>query len=198
MNKRRFLQLFSAMAASPVIAPLLNAMPNEKLKNWSGNFEFSTDRVATAHSLEQVRNFVKSQSKLKALGTRHCFNRIADSKDNLLSMRALDQAVAVDAASRTVTVDAGITYGKLAPLLDAQGFALPTLASLPPFSVAGSCSTATHGSGQNNGNLSSAVSGLELVTASGDLVKLARANDGDAFHGAVVGLGALGVVTKVT
>src|SRR5262249_28504228 len=75
---------------------------------------------------------------------------------------------------------------------------LHNLASLPHISVAGSCSTATHGSGQNNGNLSSAVSGLELVTASGDLVKLARANDGDAFHGAVVGLGALGVVTKVT
>jgi len=198
MNKRRFLKLASAMAATPVIAPLLKAMPDEKLKNWSGNFEFSTDRIANASSLDQVRNFVKTQSKLKALGTRHCFNKIADSKDNLLSMRSLDQFVAVNAENHTVTVDAGITYGKLAPLLDAQGYALHNLASLPHISVAGSCSTATHGSGEKNGNLSSAVSGLELVTASGDIVKLFREKDGDTFHGGVVGLGALGVITRIT
>jgi xylitol oxidase len=198
MNKRRFLKLASAMAATPVIAPLLKAMPDEKLKNWSGNFEFSTDRVANASSLDQVRNFVKSQRKLKALGTRHCFNKIADSKDNLLSMRSLDQFVAVNSENHTVTVDAGITYGKLAPLLDVQGYALHNLASLPHISVAGSCSTATHGSGEKNGNLSSAVSGLELVTASGDIVKLSRERDGDTFHGAVVGLGALGVIIRVT
>ena len=198
MNKRRFLKLASALAATPVIAPLLKAMPDEKLKNWSGNFEFSTDRIANASSVDQVRNFVKSQSKLKALGTRHCFNKIADSKDNLLSMRSLDHFVAVNAENRTVTVDAGITYGKLAPALDAQGYALHNLASLPHISVAGSCSTATHGSGEKNGNLSTAVSGLELVTASGDIVKLSREKDGDTFHGAVVGLGALGVITRIT
>ena len=173
-------------------------MPDEKLRNWSGNFEFSTDRVANASSLDQVRNFVKSQSKLKALGTRHCFNKIADSKDNLLSMRSLDQFVAVNAENHTVTVDAGITYGKLAPLLDAQGYALHNLASLPHISVAGSCSTATHGSGEKNGNLSSAVSGLELITGSGDVVKLSREKDADTFQGAVIGLGALGVVIRVT
>jgi xylitol oxidase len=113
-------------------------------------------------------------------------------------MRSLDQFVEVDASASTVTVDAGITYGKLAPILDAKGFALHNLASLPHISVAGSCSTATHGSGEKNGNLSSAVSGFELITASGDAVQLSRAKDGDAFHGAVVGLGALGVITRVT
>jgi len=113
-------------------------------------------------------------------------------------MRSLDEAVSVDAAARTVTVDAGITYGKLAPILDAKGFALHNLASLPHISVAGSCSTATHGSGEKNGNLSSAVSAVELVTANGDVVQLSRGKDGDTFNGAVVGLGALGVVTKVT
>jgi alditol oxidase len=198
MNKRSFLKLVSAMMASPAIAPLLKAMPEEKLRNWSGNFEFSTDRVTPAKSVDQIREFVKKENKLKALGTRHCFNRIADSHDTLLSMRSLDEAVSVDTTARTVTVDAGITYGKLAPILDAKGFALHNLASLPHISVAGSCSTATHGSGEKNGNLSSAVSALELVTANGDVVELSRAKDGDTFNGAVVGLGALGVITRVT
>jgi alditol oxidase len=198
MNKRDFLKLISAMMASPVAAPLLKSMPEEKLRNWSGNFEFSTDRVTPANSVDQVRKFVKKEAKLKALGTRHCFNRIADSHDALLSMRSLDESVSVDAATRTVTVDAGITYGKLAPILDAKGFALHNLASLPHISVAGSCSTGTHGSGEKNGNLSSAVAALEVVKANGDLVQISRAKDGDVFNGAVVGLGALGVVTKVT
>jgi xylitol oxidase len=198
MNKRSFLKLVSAMMASPAIAPLLKAMPEEKLRNWSGNFEFRTDLVTPAKSVDQIREFVKKENKLKALGTRHCFNRIADSHDTLLSMRSLDEAVSVDTTARTVTVDAGITYGKLAPILDAKGFALHNLASLPHISVAGSCSTATHGSGEKNGNLSSAVSALELVTANGDVVELSRAKDGDTFNGAVVGLGALGVITRVT
>ena len=65
-------------------------------------------------------------------------------------------------------------------------------------SIAGASSTATHGSGEKNGNLATAVSALEIVTASGDLVKLSRKADGEVFRGAVVGLGALGVITRIT
>jgi xylitol oxidase len=198
MKKRDFLKLLSAAAASPVAAKILKAMPEEKLRNWSGNFEFSTDRVTSAKSAEQVRDFVKKESKLKAVGTRHCFNRIADSHDALLSMRSFDETISVDVAAHTVTVDAGITYGKLAPVLDAKGFALHNLASLPHISVAGSCCTGTHGSGETNGNLSSPVVAIELITANGDAVEMSRAKDGDLFNGTVVSLGALGVITKVT
>jgi alditol oxidase len=79
-----------------------------------------------------------------------------------------------------------------------NGFALHNLASLPHISIAGACSTGTHGSGETNKNLSSAVSALEMVTGTGDIVKLSRDRDGDVFRGAVVGLGALGVITRVT
>jgi xylitol oxidase len=108
----------------------------------------------------------------------------------------MHEVVNLDNAARTVTVEAGVTYGQLCPYLDSQGFALHNLASLPHISVAGACTTATHGSGEKNGNLATAVSGLELVTAEGDVVKLSRKND--EFTGAVVGLGALGVITRVT
>jgi alditol oxidase len=91
-----------------------------------------------------------------------------------------------------------VTYGQLAPYLDGQGYALHNLASLPHVSVAGACATATHGSGNKNGNLATAVSAMEIVTADGELIVLSRERDGERFRGAVVALGGLGVVTKVT
>ena len=198
MNKRTFIRLFAAVAASPVISSLLAWASKDKLKNWAGNLEYSTDRLYSATSLEQVRSYVKKRSKLKVLGTRHCFNNIADSTDNFLSVKSMDEVVALEPAARTVTVDAGVTYGQLCPHLHSKGFALHNLASLPHISIAGACSTATHGSGEKNGNLATAVSALEIVTAAGEVVKLSRQQDGDAFLGAVVGLGALGVITKIT
>jgi xylitol oxidase len=198
MNKRTFLKLSSAVMASRFVSPLFAWMPTEKLTNWSGNLEYSSQQLTQGTSLEQVQEFVRKHQKFKVLGTRHCFNNIADSKDELLSLRQIDQVVAIDPQAKTVTVESGISYGKLAPYLDGKGFALHNLASLPHISIAGACSTATHGSGENNGNLSSAVAALEFINAVGDVVKLSRDKDGDTFHGAVVGLGALGVITKVT
>ena len=198
MNKRTFIKLFAAAMAIPAVSRLLAWAGGEKLKNWAGNLDYSSDRLYATASLEQVQDYVKKESKLKVLGTRHCFNNIADSKDGFLSLKPMDKVIALDPAKHTVTVGAGITYGQLCPYLDSKGFALHNLASLPDISVAGACSTATHGSGEKNGNLATAASGLEMVTASGDVVNLSRERDRGTFPGAVVGLGALGVITKVT
>jgi alditol oxidase len=198
MNKRTFLKLFAATIASPPVMRMLAWAGQERLRNWAGNIEYSTDQVQTCTSIEQVQDYVKKQSKLKVLGTRHCFNNIADSKDGFVSLKPMDKVISLDPAKRTVTVAAGITYGQLCPYLDSKGFALHNLASLPHISVAGACSTATHGSGEKNGNLATAASGLEIVTADGKIMNLSRERDAETFNGAVVGLGALGVIIKVT
>ena len=198
MNKRTFIRFFAGIVASPILSPLLAWASKNKLKNWAGNLEYSTDRLYSATSMDRVRSYVKQNGKLKVLGTRHCFNNIADSTQNLLSLKPMDGVVALDPEARTVTVDAGMTYGQLCPLLHSKGFALHNLASLPHISIAGACSTATHGSGEKNGNLATAVSALEFVNGAGDVVTLSRRQDGEAFRGAVVGLGALGVITKIT
>jgi len=192
------MKLCAAALATPYVGCALAWAGTERLKNWAGNLEYGTDKVFTATSLEQVQESVKQNDRLKALGTRHCFNNIADSKDAFISLKPMDKVIALDPTKRTVTVSAGITYGQLCPYLDEKGFALHNLASLPHISVAGACTTATHGSGEKNGNLSTAVSALEIVTADGSVVNLSREHDSDTFNGAVVGLGALGVLTKVT
>jgi alditol oxidase len=165
--------------------------------NWAGNLTFSTDNLQLPGTLGAVQQTVKSTEKLRALGSRHSFNAIADSRYEQVSLaRMVD--IALDERAKTVTVGGGVTYALLAPWLDARGWALHNLASLPGITVAGSCATATHGSGMHNGNLAKAVVGLELVKANGEVLHLTRAKDGDNFLGAVVGLGAVGVVTHTT
>src|SRR6184192_4329402 len=185
------------LMAMPVMSPVLAWALGEKLKNWAGNVEYSTEQLYAADSLQRARNFVVKQEHLKVLGSRHCFNKIADSTNGFLSLKRMDKVVALDPEARTVTIEAGMTYGQLCPYLDSKGFALHNLASLPHISVAGACSTGTHGSGDKNGNLATAVSELEFIAASGDTVKLSLQHDGDTFLGAIVGLGALGVITKI-
>jgi xylitol oxidase len=198
MKRKTFLKLSSALLTAPLVSSAGEWAQQERLKNWAGNLEYSTDKVYYPKSVKEVQTLVKKCKKLRVLGTRHCFNTIADSKDNLVSTKLLNKVVALDTKLNTVTVEGGIKYGELCPYLDEKGFALHNLASLPHISVAGSCTTATHGSGVGNGNLASVVRALEIVTADGSVVNFSREKDGDKFFGAVVGLGAIGLITKMT
>jgi xylitol oxidase len=198
VDKRTFLKICSAAMTSRVLSPLFAWSSDGKLTNWAGNVAYSTEKQYSANSLKDIQEFVRTRSSLKVLGTRHCFNKIADSTREFLSVKAMDHVVGLDPDARTVTIESGMTYGQLCPYLDSQGWALHNLASLPHISVAGACSTATHGSGEKNGNLSTAVSALEMINAAGEVIKVSRSRDGEMFRGAVVGLGALGVITKVT
>ncbi len=199
MNKRDFLKTSCAVIGGSIFSRVgLTARDQQKARtNWAGNYTYSTDNLHLPKTVEEVQQVVKSCDKLKALGARHSFNGIADSTANQISLKQLEQ-MTLDKKAHTVTVDAAVTYGRLSPYLDQNGYAVHNLASLPHVSVAGACATGTHGSGIKNGNLSTAVSALEMVTADGELVTLSREKDGGRFKGAVVGLGALGVVTKVT
>src|SRR3954468_9570613 len=198
MNKRSFLKSSGALLTGGLLSRMTEAEGQKEVRtNWAGNYKYSTDHLEKPGTLEELQQVVKKCDKLRALGARHSFNAIADSASVQVSLEHLE-SMSVDKKSRTVTVGAGVRYGKLAPYLQSNGLAIHNLASLPHVTVVGACATATHGSGSKNGNLSTAVSGLEIVTANGDTVTLSRRRDGDRFHGAVVGLGALGVVSKIT
>jgi len=198
VDKREFLKSSGALIASTVFSKLTTAQTTDGSRtNWAGNYTYSTKNLDLADSVEDVRHSIRSHSHLKALGARHSFNGIADSTEDQISLKHFDQ-IELDTKAKTVTVGAGVTYGQLAPYIDSRGFAVHNLASLPHISVVGACATATHGSGTKNGNLSTAFRAMEIVTANGEVVVLSRDKLGDRFPGTVVGLGALGVITKIT
>ena len=166
------------------------------MTNWAGNITFGARRLHRPVTLSQLQDLVAAGRPLRVLGSGHSFNRMADTTGDLVSLADLPRVVEIAEDRRTVRVDGGIRYGELAPRLHAQGLAVHNLASLPHISVAGAITTATHGSGVRHGNLATSVATIELIRGDGELVTLRR---GDAdFDAAVVGLGALGVVTALT
>jgi xylitol oxidase len=198
MDKREFLKTSGALLANALFSGLTTAQTTaDSRANWAGNYTYSTKNLDLANTIEDVQHSIRSHSHLKALGARHSFNGIADSTEDQISLKHFDQ-IELDTKAKTVTVGAGVTYGQLAPYIDSRGYAVHNLASLPHISVVGACATATHGSGSNNGNLSTAVCAMEIVTAKGEVATFSRERLGDNFPGVVVGLGALGVITKIT
>uniref|UniRef100_A0A7V4XRB6 FAD-binding protein n=1 Tax=Acidobacterium capsulatum TaxID=33075 RepID=A0A7V4XRB6_9BACT len=165
--------------------------------NWAGNYRYKAAELTTPRSITELQDCVATAERCKALGTRHSFQNIADTPGTQISLEHL-QGIALDRTASQVTVEAGVRYGELAAWLDAQGYALHNLASLPHISVAGACATATHGSGLHNGNLATAVAAVEMVTADGTIRRFARDENREAFEGAVVSLGALGVAARLT
>jgi xylitol oxidase len=166
-----------------------------QLANWAGNHVYRAAEVHRPATLAQVREIVARAPRVHALGTRHSFSDVADAPE-LVALDALPAEVDVDPEAGTVACSAWLKYGELAEALAAQDAALHNLASLPHISIAGAIATATHGSGDANGNLATAVRGVELVTSAGEVVTVARGEPN--FDGLVVGLGALGVVTRIT
>jgi alditol oxidase len=164
-------------------------------RNWAGNYTYRAEKLYRPTTIEQVQEIVANAASVHVLGSRHSFNDIADSSE-LISLENLPADVVIDHEAQTVSFGGGVKYGNLAKTLNDEGMALHTLASLPHISVAGAVATATHGSGVTCGNLGTAVAGLEIVTSSGEIIKASR-GDPD-FDGLVVGLGALGAVTRIT
>lgn len=180
------------MSREPLVA---SSHADRRRTNWAGNYVYRARSVYYPSTFRELRDLIACLPRVRVLGSRHSFSGIADSAE-LVSLDRLPREVNVDRDTMTVTVNGAIRYGELALALGRADLALANMASLPHISVAGAVATATHGSGDGNGNLATSVAAVELVTSDGEIVRLAREDDG--FDGVVVGLGACGAVTRVT
>jgi xylitol oxidase len=163
--------------------------------NWAGSHTYAATRIAAPRSVEELQELVAAEPRVRALGSRHSFNDLADTDGVLVDTSALPASLEV-VDDDTIVVSAGMRYGDIASRLAPLGLALHNLASLPHISVAGAVATGTHGSGDANSTLAGAVAGMTIVGADGELVTVQPADP--EFDGSVVSLGALGILTSVT
>ncbi len=193
MKKRTFLKLSSAILTTAAIAPLESCEQKPSRYNWAGNIRYLSDELHEPSTLEELSALIKKTNRIKGQGTGHSFNGIDNSTFAFVRLSKMNQVVALDETNMTVTIQAGMRYGELCKFLESKGYALHNLASLPHISVGGSIATATHGSGDKNGNLSTAVKGIKIMNAAGEVI-----DAGSDLNSAIVHLGALGIVTEVT
>ncbi len=162
--------------------------------NWAGNISFGATEFHEPATIEELQHIVWCAKQVRVVGAGHSFNDIVDTDGALVSLRRLNRVVAIDTAASTVTIEGGILHHELADHLQRTDRALHNLPSLPHFSVVGACATGTHGSGDTNRCLASAIRGMEIVTAGGDLVEIPAAD----LAATAIGLGAFGVVARMT
>ncbi len=199
MNRNQFLKTTGLAVIGAGITGLSGCKRSENsqvdLVNWAGNIHYSAGSVIYPTSTDEIRNAVMSLPNFKSLGSRHSFSTIADTTGTLISTDKLNKIIGLNEEKNLVWCESGVRYGTLAEWLESRGYALHNLASLPHISVAGACTTATHGSGDRCGNLSTAVQAIEIISPAGEIIKLDKSHPD--FYGAVVNLGALGIVTKI-
>lgn len=193
MKKRTFLKLSSAILTTAAIAPLESCESKPARRNWAGNITYLSDNLFEPASIDELRELIVKTKNIKGQGTSHSFNGIDNSIHGFVRLSKLNQVLSLDEATMTVTVQAGMRYGELGKYLEARGYALHNLASLPHISIAGAIATSTHGSGDKNGSLSTAIRGMKIMNASGEII-----DAGGDLPSTIVHLGALGIVTEVT
>ena len=166
------------------------------MKNWAGNLTFSAKEFIEIDNISKLQQVVSNSQGIKVLATGHSFNAIGDTKDTLISLKNLSNGIEIDSQNAQALIPAGMAYADAARYLESKGWAFSNMASLGEVTIAGAISTGTHGSGSNNGVLSTSVVGLEIVLGSGELVTIDESNS-EEFAGFVISLGALGVFTKI-
>jgi L-gulonolactone oxidase len=171
-------------------------------RNWGRNQQATASTVLRpadeGELLSDIRLHAAEGRRFKAVGSGHSFTDIAAADDVRLDMSALTGLASVDRAAGLATVRAGTPLWMLNELLAEHGLAIPNLGDIDAQTIAGAISTGTHGTGAAFGCLSTFVSGLRLVTSTGEAIDCSATERPDVFAAARVGLGALGVITEVT
>ncbi|HEY5945143.1 MAG TPA: D-arabinono-1,4-lactone oxidase [Kofleriaceae bacterium] len=166
------------------------------VRNFGGNVRFTPRVHAAPRSVDELATIVRKAKHVRAVGAAHSWSPAIVTDDTLVTLDHMRGVIALDRAAKQVTVQGGMRLRELNAYLHREGFALANLGSIDSQSVAGVIATGTHGSGRNFRCISAQVAKLELIDGTGASVMLERGHPD--FNGAVVGLGAIGIVHAVT
>lgn len=164
-------------------------------QNWSGTYRYAAEQFIAPTEVAELPGIIRSAPRVHALGTRHSFNALADTAGTLVDLTGLPDEVSVDEVAGTARVTAWTRYGVAAQALEEAGFALHNMGSLPHIAVGGATATSTHGSGDRNGSLATAVRALTFIDANGAEQTIRRGDDD--FDALVVHVGAFAIVTHL-
>ena len=167
-------------------------------RNWAGNQTCLPAARLAPHSEDALAAALAGvRGPVRPAGTGHSFSALVPCEGTLIFADLLAGVITSDPAAREAEVWAGTRLHALGPALAAVGQAMPNLSDIDYQTLGGALATSTHGTGATLGSLSSAVAGLRIATARGELVDCDASLRPELFAAARVSLGALGVLTRV-
>ena len=171
-------------------------------QNWAGNQHSVAAAIARPTSTDAVAEVIRSAREagqtVKPVGSGHSFTATAATTGVRVELGGLSGLVHVDRSRKLVRVRSGTQLSMLNAELAKHGLAMPNLGDIDVQTVSGALATGTHGTGVGYGCLSTFVEELELVLGTGEVARCSRTERPDLFQAALVGVGAVGIVTEVT
>lgn len=183
----------------PPAPPATDADNHLLWRNWSGiQHAYPQRRAAPADENELADLLRTAPGPLRAVGAGHSFMPLVPTPGTLITLDRMAGLDGHDPAAMTADVRAGTRLADLGPALAALGQEMPNLPDINKQSLAGALSTATHGTGAALKALHGNVAGFRLATADGRVLDCDADHNPEIFAAARVGLGAFGIITRVT
>ncbi|KAJ0411669.1 hypothetical protein ATCC90586_002053 [Pythium insidiosum] len=178
--------------------------------NWSASHECRPRALHVPESVDDLERILATyhatHQKLRCMGAGVSPNGLGFSAETargqqheaLLSMALFDRILDVDTATNRVTVEPGIVVGDLLDKLRDMGLTMQNVASIRDQQVGGITQAGCHGTGAKISPIDDHVVEMEIVTPAKGRLTLSATQNSELFALAKCGLGALGVVTKLT
>jgi decaprenylphospho-beta-D-ribofuranose 2-oxidase len=174
-----------------------------ELTGW-GRTAASSAQVTQPSDAAAVQTFTRSAPArgMIARGLGRSYGDAAQNAGGLvLHTGRLDRVLALDGRSGLVTVQSGLSLGRLARYLQPHGLFLPVWPGTRAVTVGGAVAADVHGKNHHrDGGMGRHVTSMTVATADGQLREVSPKpnQDPDLFWGTLGGMGLTGVVTEVT
>ena len=166
-------------------------------RNWSGGLSFEPQgRYDVAEEEQLVELLKRTAGAIRPVGSGHSFSPLVPTEGHLVVIDQLNGILDYDNDTMQATFGAGSRLGDLGEPLYNIGQGMMNLPDIDRQTVAGATATGTHGTGIRFKSLSGYITGLRLITPTGEVLDIDNSNE-DLFNAARVNVGSLGIVTQI-
>ena len=166
-----------------------------KYKNFNNLIKSETEYDHPEH-LKDLIKLIKKYSSIRFFSSKHAFNDISLSHQNMINMDKFDKILEYDKYNNTVKVESGIKISKLLRELKKYNLTIPILPAISSASIAGTISTNTHGSCNIPASISDIVTKIVLIKENGQAIEIDK--NSKYFPAAICSLGTIGCIYSVS
>jgi L-gulono-1,4-lactone dehydrogenase len=173
---------------------------NYTFRNWAQTITCKPDSYCQPDTEAKVKQIVQQaiaeHKHVRTVGAGHSWAPLVLTEDVLVNLDKLS-AVRTNTPHQFAVIEAGARLKNIIPILRLNQLGFINIGSITEQSLAGAISTGTHGTGLTFGSIGTQITGMKLVTGTGDIISVTE-QDTDRLNALRLNLGALGIITEIT